>query len=71
MSNADNDYRGRAMQEHGELNQKIKKLKEFILSDKFDGLPEVDRKDLREQLQHMEAYFNVLNRRVSRMAGSA
>lgn len=65
------DYRARAMQEHSELNQKIEKLKGFIVGEAYDELPEVDRKDLKAQLGHMEGYFSVLNRRVSRMCNNA
>jgi len=60
------DYRGRMFDEYEGLKQRIDKLKAFILGDVYDTLSEVDKKDLKEQLKHMEAYFSVLGRRVSR-----
>jgi len=60
------DFRSRLYEEHSELNQRTEKLKNFIVSEKFDDLPEVDKVDLKEQFKHMEAYSSVLNRRVSR-----
>lgn len=63
------DFRARLFTEHGELNKKIEKLKEFILSTNFDELPEADRTDLKKQLWHMEGYFSVLSCRVSRQCG--
>lgn len=65
------DFRSRLFTEFSELQQRIEKLKVFILGDKFESLPEIDRKDLKEQLGHMEAYCKVLNRRVSRQCGNA
>jgi hypothetical protein len=61
------DYKTRAIQELGELKEKVSKLHEFILSDKFCELPEVDQSDLKEQLIYMENYFDVLRRRLLRM----
>lgn len=55
------------MEEFIELGQKIKKLKDFIVSKDYDALPEIERTALKEQLGHMEAYRSVLNCRVSRM----
>jgi len=63
------DFRVRLFEEHTELHKRIDKLKEFIISDKYDELPEVDKKDLKEQLKHMENYFYVLNNRASRQCG--
>lgn len=65
------NWRGRLFEEHSELNRKIKKLKSFILSEKYDSLPEVDRTDLKEQLSHMEKYHSVVLRRVSRQCNNA
>lgn len=67
----DDNWRARLFQEESDLRQKSEKLKKFILSDNYDGLPEIDRKDLKEQLQHMENYHAVLLRRVSRQCGAA
>jgi uncharacterized protein len=67
----DNDFRARLSTEFTELKQKIDKLKRFILSGGDVDLDEQDRKDLHEQLKHMEAYFEVLLRRVGRLANNA
>ena len=60
------DFRARMFEEHSQLSQRIDKLKEFVLSEKYDTLPEIDRTDLKKQLGHMERYFDVLSNRVSR-----
>lgn len=65
------DYRLRLIDEHEQLYKKIAKLKEFIISGKCDELPEIDKYDLKEQLGHMENYFDVLDRRVSRNCNNA
>lgn len=65
------DFRSRLFDEYEQLRDKIGKLKAFIIGDKYDGLPEIDRTDLKEQLKHMEAYESVLSRRVSRQCTSA
>ena len=59
-------FRARLFLEHDQLVERIQKLVDFILTPGFDALPEIDRADLREQLQHMRAYQSVLSRRVSR-----
>lgn len=65
------DFVARLFKEHDELYQRIEKLKTFIVTEAFDKLPEVDRTDLKEQLRHMEGYFKVVSRRVSRQCGNA
>lgn len=65
------DFRGRLFEEHTQLSQRIDKLKEFIISEKYDALSEIDRSDLKEQLAHMERYFGVISRRVSRQCNNA
>ena len=65
------DYRARMFTEYSELRKKIENLKEFIVSEKYDKLPDYDRTDLKEQLKHMESYYKVLGRRVSRQCNSA
>lgn len=69
--NGNNEHVGRMYLEHSDLAKKIDKLKAFILSDNFDKIHEVDQQLLKEQLQHMEAYFRVLNIRVSRTCNNA
>lgn len=65
------DFRARMFEEHSQLSQRIDKLKEFVLSEKYDTLPEIDRTDLKKQLGHMERYFDVLSNRVSRQCNNA
>lgn len=65
------DFRARLSMEFSELTIKVDKLRHFILSDKYDALPEIDQTDLRKQLRHMEGYLSVLNRRVSRQCGDS
>lgn len=65
------DFRQRLFDEYDELKRKIEKLKTFILGDQFESLPDYDRADLKEQLKHMEEYFSVLSRRVSRQCNNA
>lgn len=65
------DVYDRIFEEHDQLSQRIDKLKEFLVSDKIDALPDYERNDLRLQLEHMEAYMKVLRRRCSRQCGNA
>ena len=65
------DFRARLHMEFSDLTIKVDKLKDFIVSEAYDKLPEIDRSDLKEQLRHMKAYLLVLNRRVSRLCGAA
>ena len=60
------DFRARLFYEFSELLKRIEKVKAFIASDKYNALPEFDRKDLKEQLKHMEAYHKVLFKRMHR-----
>ena len=63
--------RSRLFDEYRELGRRIDKLTEFIIGDKYDTLPEMDRLDLKEQLGYMEFYYKVLSRRTSRQCGNA
>ncbi|MDR5730092.1 MAG: hypothetical protein RB191_21990 [Terriglobia bacterium] len=65
------DFRERLFLEYGELQRRLEALKAFILTDQFEALPEIERKDLREQLGHMREYNDVLSRRASRQCNSA
>lgn len=65
------DFRSRLFDEYGELQRRIEKLKSFIVGAEYDELPEIDRKDLKEQLGYMESYCAVLSRRVSRQCNNA
>ena len=62
-----NDFRSRLLEEYSELQIRLEKLKEFILSPEFDALPEIDRKDLKAQMGHMQGYHDVLSHRTSRL----
>lgn len=61
------DFKVRLQMEVTELYTKIEKLKIFMLSDRYNNLPEIDRKDLSEQLFHMSEYYEILLRRISRL----
>ena len=54
------------VKESNELTTSIRKLKAFIASEKFDHLPDLQRKDLQEQLSHMNASCKVMLRKVGR-----
>jgi hypothetical protein len=57
----------RLFSEHDELKKSIDKLESFILTREFDLLDDIDKHDLREQHQHMYAYYRVLQRRTARL----
>ncbi len=65
------ETRARLFEEHATLERRVDRLKDFIVTQKFDELPEIDRKDLKEQLGYMRAYLQVVSRRVSRQCGAA
>lgn len=65
------DFRKRLYEEHSQLLDRIEKLKSFILGELFESLPDIERKSLKNQLVHMEAYFDELNKRVSRLCNNA
>lgn len=65
------DYQTRLFEEFNDLRRKIEKLKAFIVGDAYDTLPDVDKRDLKEQLKHMEGYCEVLSRRTSRLCGNS
>ena len=65
------EYVGDAMQEFTELTYKIKCLERYVYLKEFDDLPEIDKSDLKEQLEAMRSYYYVLMRRVSRMCNNA
>lgn len=66
-----NTFVGRLYVEHSDLRNRINKLQAFVLGDKFESLPQVDRAALKDQLGHMSDYFKVLGERVSRTASNA
>lgn len=61
------EWQVRLNEELKEVSDRLSKLSDFILSDKYDDLPDIDRKNLKEQHHHMKAYVEVLRRRVSRI----
>jgi hypothetical protein len=63
------NFRARLFEEHSALSLKVQKLEKFICSKDYDALPEVERKDLKEQLGYMHDYLGVIFRRVSRSCG--
>ena len=62
------DFRSRLRAEHGELSERSKKLRSFVVSEAFGSLPQVDREDLWDQLSYMESYLRVVKRRLDRLA---
>lgn len=63
-------FKARLSMEFSELSIRVEKLRDFILSDKFEALSPMDKDDLREQYGYMVKYINVLSRRVSRQCGN-
>lgn len=52
-----------------ELDSKVSKLGAFIGGAAFEALPEIERHDLAEQLQHMCEYALCLRKRIDRVTG--
>lgn len=65
------DFRARLFEEHAQLQKRRDDLGKFLMGENLTKLSEVDQKDLREQYTHMDKYFDVLNRRVSRACNNA
>lgn len=61
------DFRTRLIDEYDQLNHRLNTLTSFILTTKFDELPEIDRLDLKAQYHVMDEYRKILSRRVSRL----
>ena len=60
------DYQKRVIQEQKELEDKIYKLQEFIISDKFDNIKDKDEKNrLIKQSDIMMKYNKILNERIA------
>lgn len=59
-------HQQRVVEELEELSDKSQKLSVFITGDIFAGLPEEEKKDLAEQLETMEKYADILERRIDR-----
>lgn len=60
------DWKERLIQEKDELTNRITKLQQFVLTDKFDSLPYADKELLMQQLEAMDNYAYILTQRVDR-----
>lgn len=61
------DFKTRLIQERDELQEKYQKLSEFICSDGFDKLPEIQKLLLTQQHSHMGGYLMTLNQRLENL----
>lgn len=61
------DFKSRLLLERDELQIKTEKLKDFILSENFNDLPDIEKEALREQFHHMQKYFEVVQSRALRL----
>lgn len=64
--NTESTWLTRLTDEKEGVDEKVTKLKGFLLTDMFQKLEHRDQSDLREQLHHMEGYAWVLSRRIQR-----
>ena len=65
------DIRAKLDHDYSVLKIKINKLKGFIKSETYNGLPAIDKSDLKEQLKHMQGYFKILYKRIARQCNNA
>ena len=59
-------YQQRVIDEQEELKVKLSALGDFVQSEMFQGLPEIERDALNSQRVFMAGYSGVLSRRISR-----
>lgn len=59
------EYAKRMIIEREALSEKITKLADFILSDKFSKVERKERRTMGRQLKHMGRYREVLNDRIA------
>ena len=59
----------RVVDECFELSNKVDKLKTFLESDKSESINIYDKILLKQQLQHMSNYLDVLEKRIVRFSG--
>ena len=59
----------RVVDECFELSNKVDKLKTFLESDKSESINSYDKILLKQQLQHMSNYLDVLEIRIVRFGG--
>lgn len=62
------DFQLRVIQERDELKTKWDALNKFFEGKVYKTLPEIERDDLLDQADYMEAYLSVLNRRIERFS---
>lgn len=59
------DYIGRLIIEQMELKERIRKINEFLKSDKFSALSETEKNLLKMQGNAMRAYLDILKKRLN------
>ena len=60
------DFEKRLVIEHKDLEEKITKLRAFMLSEKYSTLDKEEQNDLSQQLDGMITYHNALAKRMCR-----
>ena len=63
----DDDWKARLKTEDDDLADKATELSAFIQSPAYTAIPEADKTDLEAQLETMNTYRMLLQRRMSRM----
>lgn len=58
------EFVGRLIQERIDLNNKVEKLESFMNGSTFEGLSYLEQKYLKEQLEFMKKYLEVLEARI-------
>ena len=61
------DFKTRLIQERDELQEKYRKLSEFMSAEGFKKLPKIQRTLLRRQHSHMGNYLLTLNQRLENL----
>jgi hypothetical protein len=64
---AQSNFKTRLIEEAAQLNQRLDKLKEFQLSEKFSTIDPVQMTLLNIQAQAMQTYSQVLTERIARL----
>lgn len=59
------DWQQRVQEEASQLRDRLIRLREFLNTPKFSGLPASERERLARQLRHMNGYFEVLQERIA------
>lgn len=58
----------RVIEEKRELKLKLNKLEDFLESDLFETLDDLDKNLLSDQFRYMMLYDDILNRRISKFS---